>query len=225
MTISPTAGSGSGGSGALGVPLSPTQRDIEATAWTEVNKAALGIVHDSIELSFSQIDQRYSKSHLGTQTGYRAREEQPVLDHSIDTARVLQSSTLPMQASWNAAYEQLVSQLPPDVLARFTSEQQKPPNERDPSFTAVANVLMLGAQILTMIGIHSQPPSPDSLEAAHTQNNQDASIMAMKQSIINTVQVADQAEEFLDEQGANLPYFDEYRDAITQIRDIVQNFK
>lgn len=212
------SGSGAGGTGNLGGPFSPTQRDIETTAWTEVNKAALGIVNDSIELAFSQLDKRYSTSHLGTQTGYRAREDQPLLDHTLENVRVLQSLNLPIDESWNAAYEQLVNQLPPEMLERFKLEQQKPPNEQDPSFIATANVLKRGAQILTNISAHSQSPDPNSLEAARTEWNLIISQGAFKASITNTIQVADKAEEYLEEQGANLPHHDDYKNSITQIR-------
>lgn len=212
------AGSGAGGAGNLGAPLSPTQRDIEATAWTEVRKAALGIVNDSVEIAFSQLDQRYSTSHLGTQTGYRAREDQPLLDHTLENVRVLQSQDLPIDESWNSTYEQLISQLPPEMLARFKLEQQKPPNEQDPSFVATANVLKRGAQILTTISVHCQSPDPNSLEAARTNWNLDISTGAFIQAIKNTLQVADKAEEYLEEQGANLPHHDDYKNSITQIR-------
>ncbi|MBA3816319.1 MAG: hypothetical protein H0X29_07340 [Parachlamydiaceae bacterium] len=212
------SGSGTGGSGSLGSPLSPTQREIETTAWTEVNKAALGIVKDSIDMSFSQLDNRYSASHLGTQTGYRAREDQPLLDHTLENVRVLQSLNVPIDASWASTYEQMISQLPPGVLARFLLEQQKPLNERDPSFAATANVLMLTAQILTVIAQKSQPLAPDTLEAARTEKNMHISKTAMNQSVINTIQAANKAEEFLIEQGANLPHHDEYKNTITEIR-------
>lgn len=212
------AGSGAGGAGNLGGPISPTQRDIEATAWTEVNKAALGIVNDSIEIAFSQIDKRYSTSHLGTQTGYRAREDQPILDHTLENVRVLQSLNLPVDESWNSTYEQLVSQLPPELLARFKFEQQKPLNEQDPSFVAIDNVLKRGAQILTTISVRCQSPDPNSLEAARTEWNLGISMGALRQSITNTIEVADKAEEYLEDRGANLPHHDDYKNSITQIR-------
>lgn len=217
--VSPTgSGSGAGGTGSLGSPSSPTQREIEASAWTEVNKARLGIVPDSIDVSFSQIDQRYSTSHLGTQTGYRAREDQPLLDHSIESTRILQSLNVPIDASWAATYEHLISQLPPGILARFLLEQQKPLNERDPSFAAMADVLMGYAKILTTVDLHCRSPDPASLEAARTELNLIVPMVAMRQSSINAFQAATKAEEFLNEQGANLPQHDEYQNVITQIK-------
>lgn len=221
--VSPTgSGSGAGGTGSLGAPASPTQREIEALAWTEINKAALGIVQDSIDLSFSQIDNRYSKSHLGTHTGYRAREDQPILDHTLDNVRVMQSLNVPIEASWGPAYEHLVSQLPSGVLARFLLEQQKPFEERDPYFTAAANVLMKTAQIETAITEHCQAPNPDSLEAAHIQKNLVVSLGAVKQSIVNINEASDMASTFLIEQGANLPHFDAHQNAITQLRELAE---
>lgn len=217
--VSPAgSGSGAGGTGSLGSPLSPTQREIETSAWTQINKAALGIVPDSIDLSFTQIDKRYSTSHLGTQTGYKAREDQPLLDHTLENVRVLQSLNVPIDASWVSTYEQLISQLPPGVLERFMLEQQKPLEERDPTFVAAANVLMRSAQILTTLSLHSQPPILGSLEADRTEKNLIISLIAMKQSINNISQAINKTEEFLDDQGANFPNHDEHKNVLTQIK-------
>jgi hypothetical protein len=224
--VSPAgSGSGSGGTGSLGSPLSPTQRDIEATAWTEVNKAALGIVHDAIDQSFTQMNQRYSFSHLGTHTGYQARGGQPLLDHTLENVRLLQSPNVLTDESWNSTYQELVNQLPPGILARYQQEEQKPLNEQDPYFTVTANVLTNCAKILTRITMNSQPPASDSLEAARTEMNLIVSLMAMKQSFSNASQVANKADEYLNEQGANLLHYDEYKNAVKQIKGHAQNLE
>lgn len=216
--VSPAgSGTGSGGSGSLGAPASPTQREIEASAWTEVNKAALGIVQDSIDIAFSQIDQRYSKSHIGTQTGYRASEDQPLLDHNLENVRIQRSFNLPIDESWNAAYEELVGQLPAELLERFMEEQHKPLNKRQPFFVAADNLFKLGAQIFTTIAAHCYPAAEGTLEAARTGANALLPFIALQEAIRNNQQVVALAKEYLNEQGANLINFDEYNNDLTQI--------
>lgn len=218
-----TPSTGTGGAGGPGTPATPLQRELETTAWTEVNKAALAIVHDSIDLAFSQIDQRYSKSHIGSQTGYQARPNQPVLDHPIESTRVLQSLFPFTDEASLANYESLVYALPPDMLARFLEEGEKPLSERNPDFVALNNVLVNAARVMTYSDALSGPPSPDSLEATRTQLNLLMPFNVLNQSVLQGNDILDIASSLHAQLGSNYRYSDDLLDITTQSRSSLDN--
>lgn len=225
--VSPAgSGSGTGGSGSLGAPQSLTQWDVETSAWAQVNKAALGIVQDSLEVAFSQLTQRYSHSHLGTQTGYQAAREQAVLEHPIESLRILTlMHPLEDNSAIAANYKELVDQLPPEVLARFLAEAEKPLAERDPSFVAIDNLFMQAATILAYVDQLSQTPAPDSLEAARTQLNLILPFVALNHVVGEGNKVLNGVDNLRNELGSNYRYTDDISDTSVRLHNILGNLQ
>lgn len=210
-TISP------GSSGNLGGPSIPLQRDLEVTAWTEINKAALGIVYDSIEKVFSEISPRYQFGYLGG-FGYRSTASNPLLDHPLESANLTPSFARASNQGWQTVYENLVNQLPSDLLARFTLELNKPFDQRSPSFAALDNILQLTAQFLAQTQNLAQPTDPNSLEAARTTLNLLLPFAALKGVLANSNETVLAAQNFLMSQGANFPNFDGFNYVINQLQ-------
>lgn len=214
------------GIGSPGSPQSPTQREVETSAWSEVNKAMLNITQDSIELSFTQLDPRYSHSHLGTHTGYRARENQPMLDHYIDTERSLLSPNALLNETSVAIYEELVNKLaPPEFKTRFLAEMGKPLDERSSDFTAVDNMLKAASQALVGLQSASQAAAPEGLEAARTALNFLTPLTAFQSAIHVGNDVLDAAGSYMRHVGPNDRYYDQHSDTLNQLRDILDDFK
>jgi hypothetical protein len=160
---------GTGVGGNVGGNAIPLQRELEATAWTEINKAALGM-RDSIEQAFTQLNPRYSTGYLGG-FGYKTTAENPLLDHPLESMRSSESFNKYTDNNWQAAYDDLVNQLPTDLRARFNRETNKPFEQRNPSFAALDNLLQLTAKFLTQASIQSKPIEASSLEEARTTLN------------------------------------------------------
>jgi hypothetical protein len=211
-----TTGSGVGGN--IGGPQIPLQNELEATAWTNVNKMALGIVRDSIEQAFTVMNPRYSVGYLGA-FGYRSTSSNPLLDHPLENVR--RSELTPPQTgdnSWVAAYENLVNQLPPDLLARFNSQASKPFDQRNSSFTALDNLFKTTAKILTQMQALSQPTPSGSLEETRTVLNLLLPFAALKGSITNGQELLNSAQNFVSAQGPNYRYFDAFSNLLNKFQ-------
>lgn len=208
---------GTGVGGNVGGPAVPLQRDIETTAWTEINKAALGLLADSIEKAFSEINPRYSTGYLGG-FGYKSTAENPLLDHPLESLRLAQSFNQATDETWQLAYQDLVNQLPLDLLTRFILDGNKPFEQRNPSFVALDNLLLVTARILTQTQNLSQTMGVNSLEEARTALNILLPFAALKGSIAIGTEVMLAANNFLLSQGANYRYFDGFNNLLGQLQ-------
>lgn len=206
---------GSGVGGNIGGPQIPLQRDLEATAWTEVNKQALGIVREGDVIPFQQIIERYQPGYLGG-FGYKATSENPLLDHPLETQRRAESSTQ-QDSSWQNTYENFINQLPPELLARFDAESKKPFEQRNLSFVALDNNLQLAARILTQLESSAKPAPAKSLEETRTNLNLILPFAALKGALQNGQETVQSAKQMLIEQGANYRYFDSFNNVLTQL--------
>lgn len=197
----------SGGSGNVFGQQTATADDIKTSAWTEINKAALGIVSDSIEQVFTQMNPRYTQGYLGG-FGYKASQDQPLLDHPLESVRYLQTPFGLPDDSWRGSYEQLVNQLPADLLARFQQEARQPFDERSPAFVALDNLLTATAKFLTKVGALSQPEPPDSLPQLRTSLNLLLPFATLNSTAAQGKEITDSAYALLQELGPNYRYFD-----------------
>lgn len=211
---------GTGVGGNVGGPAVPLQRDIETTAWTEINKAALGLLADSIEKAFSEINPRYSTGYLGG-FGYKSTAENPLLDHPLESLRLAQSFNQATDETWQLAYQDLVNQLPLDLLTRFILDGNKPFEQRNPSFVALDNLLLVTARILTQTQNLSQTMGVNSLEEARTALNILLPFAALKGSIAIGTEVMLAANNFLLSQGANYRHFDGFNNLLGQLQGAV----
>lgn len=209
---------GTGVGGNVGGPLIPLQRDIEATAWTEVNKAALGIVPDSIEKAFIEFSPRYTFGYLGG-FGYRSAASRPLLDHFLESVRFTQpSTTQEADTAWRSAYDRLANQLPPDLLARFSRERNLPFEHRNLSFIALDNLLTTAAKVLTRADQLGQTSHLDALEETRTTLNILLPFAALKGAINNGNETLVEVKNFLMLQGANYRYFDGFQQLLPQLQ-------
>lgn len=209
-----TTGSGVGGN--LGGPMIPLQEDIAKTAWTEVNKASMGIVYDSIETAFTQMNPRYTTGYMGG-FGYRAASENPVLDHPLENVRASDSFEQPSDSSWEQTYNDLINMLPSDMKTLYLNEAALPLADRTAAFTATDSVMRGAAQFLTQLNTVPETFSPDSLQAARTALNQLLPFAALKGSLANTGEIMLAVQTYLIQQGSNYTNFDGYISTMRQI--------
>ena len=123
-----------------------------------------------------------------------------------------------MDDNWQATYENLVNQLPPDLLARFTREGNKPFEQRNTSFAALDNLLQLTAKFLTNASIQSQPIEINSLEDARTSFNLLLPFAALKGALSQSTETITSAKNFLGDQGANYTYFDGFNQLLNGLQ-------
>lgn len=212
-----TTGSGVGGN--IGGPMIPLQRDLEATAWTEVNKAALGIVRDSIAQSivFSEMSPRYAFGYLGG-FGYNAAATHANLPRPLEIMRMSQEYALASASSWQDYYNQLVGKLPQDLVGRFLQEKNKPFGQRDQSFAAADGLFTVTAKILNQL----QNIAEAKQTSTHTVMNLMLPFTALSGSISQGRGIMQATQTFLETTGPNNPYFDMISNNAAQIQMSLQ---
>ncbi|HRD55391.1 MAG TPA: hypothetical protein PLC42_03235 [Parachlamydiaceae bacterium] len=194
----PITGSGLGDeAGNSSIQFGP--RELEATAFTFFNRASLGIVKDSLEVSFMQLG--------GNLWKYNSAASRPVLAPLIQ-ARVNATLKEISERSWDAFFEELRKNLPADTADRLLRERAKAKEDRSPSYIALEEILVSSAKTLAMIREAAKADSPNSA-AAQTAlfNIAIAANSATTMAEIGT-EFFKEAHSFLDAQGSNYIYHD-----------------
>lgn len=217
----PDIGSGVGGN--VGGPTIPLQEDIKATAWTEVNKQYLGIVKDSIEQAFTQMNPRYITA--GFFGGYRSSEDQPLLDHPLENMRVLQGFAPLSDDDWKSNYNALVKQLPAEIQTRLNEEMSKNFEDRSAAFTALDNLLSLTARLQAKLNMADEPSAPESPIAVRTTYNQMFPFIAMQGMIEQGHEIVHATKEHVMEKGANYFHFDGLNHMIDETSTALEDLK
>ena len=208
---------GSGVGRDIGGPQVPLQNEIDASAWTQVNKQALGIVPNSIDQPFQQINPRYNWGYLGG-FGYRTAAENPLLDHPLEVQRRAESESQSQGNTWKENYQELVNQLPPELLDRFNAESEKPFDNRALNFISLDYLFQITAKVLSQAESTSKPTSPESLEALRTDVNLSLPFGALKGAVSNSQEIVASSTQLLAQQGANNPYFDGLNNSLNQMQ-------
>lgn len=206
--------SGSGIGGNIGGSQTPLQREIETTAWTEVNKAALGIVRDSIQQIFTDANPRYNFGYLGG-FGYRSSSEQPLLDHPLESVRMLASFQKLLDEGWKGEYQELFNQLPEDLQERFLYQMTLPPEERNSAYVVLDQVLTVVAKTLHHISL--QPQTPIGPVVDRTLLNILLPFAFLKSSIDHADEIGVATQKFIEMQGPNYRDFDTFSHMLTQL--------
>lgn len=200
---------GGGVGGNVGGTYSPTPRDTETTAAALNAKLGMGILPDSTAqvIPLTELVPRYIYGYVHGQ-GYKATPGRALLDHPLDTVRAAQPSLTTADSSWQTTYNELVSTLPPDLLSQFTTEKNKPFDQRNASFTATDNILTTTAKALTQLQTVAQPISNNPSDEADRAMNLMLPFSALLGSISQGAEVSQTSQSFLKDVGANHPNFD-----------------
>lgn len=214
-----SSGPGIGGANISPVPL---QRDLETTAWTEYNKAALGITADSLEKSFTQMNPRYTSGYYG---GYKSSEDQPLLDHPLESGRISQGFDAGSDDSWKETYDALFNQLPEGLQQNLMTEGKKNFDDRKGSFAALDNLLVLTAKILTstnkLAGIEEMGP----LQYERALMTQVLPFTALREVAGQGANITEKALAFIILQGPNNYFFDTFTNLLTQMGNGVKDLQ
>lgn len=199
----------------------PQQREHETSAFAEVNKAALGIVYDSIAKVLTDLAPRYNFGYLGG-FGYRATADRNVLDHPLESVRVRNSFDTKPDESWMPLYNAMTEALPPNILRHLLAENNKPFDQRNSSFVALDNLLKAAAHTLAQIHRTAQPDSMESIEASRATMNILLPFALLQNTLHNSREMAQAAFTFLESEGANFPNFDAYTKLLGEMKVVLQ---
>lgn len=191
----------------VGGPRERGPRELETTAFVTLNKAALAIVADSIEISFVKFG--------GNLWKYEASASRPTLAPLMN-ARVQSSEQTIEDKSWEAFYDQMVKNLPSEIAARMIKEKEKAKEERNVSYVALEEVLVGASKILSWIHAASIPDHENSAAARNSMTNFIMATIAGKNLNEAARAFFNEAREYLEISGSNNIYADQLSNHLTQ---------
>lgn len=200
---------GVGAGGNINQPPTLLPNELEASAWTQVNKAALGINFDSIEQALTMLSPRYVFGYMGG-FGYRATANNPLLDHKLENVRASTSQYTPTDESNTQYYEELLSLLPQEIQDAFKEQKLLPFDQRNPNFVAVDNLFNISSKFLASLYTLGKPEDPNAAVSEQTYINMLFPFVSLQGGVRLADEVVMQAKAFLGDQGPNYLYFDAF---------------
>lgn len=158
MGISPDAGGRVG----LGRPLQPDYFELETTAQTQVMKAGLGLVPNTLEIPFTQIG--------GNLWKYQAAATKPEIPMDV-----LQGVVYPELETKSKAelenFQKLVNELPIKMKLELDDERKKTLEDRQGSFWVLEKIIRFYARALTWVENVQELRVTEFEENAQKNNN------------------------------------------------------
>ncbi len=190
---------GSGVGGNIGGPMQPLQRDIEATAWTLINKAALGVMPDTLNVPFFELG--------GNVWKYQNDASRPTLKPmGTDRTTVLDESI--EDQTWQNNLSALKGKMHPEMRERLAADEKLPFAARNANYVILGNLLTIFAKGMRWLERAQQPFDPDSPAAERTKDNQTLPGTAFRGSLNQGKAMLKSVQAFLSFVGPNHPYHD-----------------
>lgn len=209
---------GSGGS--VGGPATPMPRELEATAATEVAKMMLGVMFDSLDKPFSQID-----AH--TTWKYNANANNPTIP-PLTRLRVVLAYAREADTTWMEEFNRLLDLLPADVKAELLAESRLPIADRNPAYGALDNLLGMIAKSMVWLRTVSQPMDPETVAISHIPQYQAMPEVSREVMTRLGAEILRKVRDYLDDVGHNDPHFDglmRFTNDIEEALVALQSFK
>lgn len=143
MTISPGTGS------SIGTSSTPYPREIETSAATVVARMLMGMVPDTIQRPFSQID-------VDAAWKYKSSANNPTIP-PLSQLRVAMTSLREADKTWAEQFNILLNLLPEDVRNELFLQASLPQEEQDPAYLALDAALGDASQFLVAINKMTKP--------------------------------------------------------------------
>lgn len=198
----------------IGGPTQPLPREIEASAWTMVNKAALGIVPDTLELPFSKVGGDIYK--------YKSDSSRPSLK-PMGSDRTLASEDSVDTHSWKAPFERLVNLLPAPIRNRLLAEMGKPFDMRNGDYLALESTLFLTAEGFAALDEAQKPKELEGARLERMLHNQGLAGRALRGIVQQGEQTLGGVQYFLNKMGPNFAQHDALRGFAHQAADLQED--
>lgn len=150
-----------GGRAGLGRPLEPLPQEQEATAQTQVARQGLGLVPNSIDVSFTQLGGEIYK--------YESNPARPKLQMNVLVAPSHPEKPQ-VDKRLETTYQQLFKGLPLKLQLALEQEMKKPKKDRDPIYVVYHQILQFIASALVWL----QDVSEITPEKFNENNNKNA---------------------------------------------------
>lgn len=205
-------GSGIGGSiGSSQLPPYP-----QTDAFTEVNKAGMGIVHDSL-LQESFISRNQNKK---PGSDYSASPGQPSL-HSLENSRIAKEPDV-ADDSWKDLYTQLAQSLPDipageGVKSKYDAQMALPYEQRSGLYVSLDHSLELTAKVLTYLESAAAPASPGDPVNQRTLGNLTSPLAALQFLVDQKLSLTQSINDRVSDIGPNSQHYDTLKNLSGQL--------
>jgi hypothetical protein len=206
---------GSGGS--VGGSPTPTHRETETTAATEVGKMVLGIVQDSLEIPFSQIG-------LQNTWKYNSTASNPSIP-TLNQMRMVLSFAKGPNTEWTGTFAELMDLLPKDVKERLLNESKLPFEQRDETYGKLDNFLGLMAKGLSWMRGVSTPQDPEKAALTHDKTYKSLPFNAKKGLEPTVSDILKGADGYLEQLATGSQHFDELLKAVNNAKEALGTFE
>jgi hypothetical protein len=193
-----------------------SQVERDSSPLVTVNKAALAIVADSIEISFMKFG--------GNLWKYESSSSQPLLSHPLEISRRA-SARSDEDTGWKGFFDKLIQDLPAEISARLIREREKLREEKNIPYLALDEFLVSTAKALSWIAKASKPDEQNSVSYRNSMLNLEIpKILADNLRDTGHV-ILNEARDYLNSVGSNYIYFDKLNNHVNQIQNELNRMK
>lgn len=200
----------------IGGPLNPSIFEIETRGIVNVNRELLGILRDTLQVSFTELGGQVWK--------YQASANRPVLPALVSTRMQTPDFSVD-DKMWKEYYEDLLNNLPPTIREKLEYDLKSPLKDRDNAYIALENILTATARTLAFINAASAPIDPGSIEQRYAELNALLPLFTATSTTTLGKAFFNKAREFLDEAGANYIHRDKLSDTVRQAQYALDNMQ
>ena len=211
--------------GNLNNNFQPTPRDIETSAWTEVNKSKLGIVSGN-----DPLDQQILTKVNDDTSKYSSTSSRPFLPSPLERIRQSAPELSNQNENWEPFYNNLLDNLPPGIQVAIQKEYQKKGEDRLTSIQNLNDLLIGTAKTLLKIqnGAHSSPENlaEDTSFIERTLNNQAMSSLAKLGAAQDVSDISQEITPFLQtNQTLHSVAKDQFVSVLQSMKDVGMGLK
>lgn len=200
----------------IGGPLNPSIFEIETRGIVNVNRELLGILRDTLQVSFTELGGQVWK--------YQASANRPVLPALVSTRMQTPDFSVD-DKMWKEYYEDLLNNLPPTIREKLEYDLKSPLKDRNNAYIALENILTTTARTLAFINAASAPIGPGSIEQRYAELNALLPLFTATSTTTLGKAFFNKAREFLDEAGANYIHRDKLSDTVRQAQYALDNMQ
>lgn len=211
----PVGGTGMGDD--VGNLNAPSLFELETRGAVEISKTRLGIVQDTLEISFTQL----GKDELWQ---YKASSNRPTLAPLVST-RMETGQIDESDLTWKGIQDEILKKLPEDVQVRYARDNEKPLAERSPAFTALGEAIKTLAKFIAQFGRLENLETLSVRAERKAEFNALLPIIAQEESLNISAFINSRAFEFLETMGSGSPYFDKFSGTIRQFDHALNKYQ
>lgn len=193
----------------------------EFTAGAQAARTNVGIILDSLNVPFTQLQSYHSTGSMFNNDSYKASSENPMLDHNLSTVygQISDVTAKAVDEAWKDVLIALKAALPDDIREAYEKDQENPESDRSLVYTSLDNALLLGAPVLRFLDTSANVTDVSSVVAARTELNTVLPYIAQAGALSVNAEITSNVHRALDDLGGpNYPHFDHFNGILNDMK-------